>query len=108
MIDWDAMLTRDNGNETRQPAPSDSDDHKRGQCPKILARQQAGDDRRRCSECANLAAHGLCLASHRGEIQAGHTYRPTVALLRRCEAFSPLPSDCDQRPGRERWPELGR
>lgn len=72
----------------------------------IAARERAGDDRRRCTECGNLAERGACLAAHRGEIKASRSYAPIRELLRRCEGFAPLDTDPDPRPGRERWPGL--
>ncbi len=47
------------------------------------------NDRRPCSECANLAQNGLCLAAKRGEIIAGNFYRPVDHILRRCDGFTP-------------------
>ena len=66
------------------------------------------DDRRRCDQCANLTAGGLCLAARRGEIVANRNYEPVRDLPRRCEGYAPRPDDPDRRPGRERWPELIR
>ena len=68
------------------------------------------DDRRRCTDCRNLAENDLCLAAWRGELTSGliarryHPARPKQ--LRRCEAYAPRPDDPDQRPGSERWPGL--
>lgn len=64
------------------------------------------DDRRRCTQCLNLASNGRCLAAARRDIIASRTYAPVPDLLRRCEGFKPLASDPDQRPGRDRWPGL--
>jgi hypothetical protein len=65
------------------------------------------DDRRHCTECANLTARGLCLAARRGEVMASRrTYHPVDHIPRRCEGYAPGPNDTDRRPGRERWPYL--
>ena len=64
------------------------------------------DDRRHCTECANLTASGLCLAARRGEVMAGRAYHPVDHIPRRCEGYAPGPNDADRRPGRERWPNL--
>lgn len=108
MIDWDALLIREEPAETTAAVESDAPKAPPQLCPDILARQQDGDNRRRCTECANLATHGVCLAAYRGEILASRTYHPVVTLLRRCEGYKPLPIDCDQRPVSERWPGLIR
>lgn len=63
------------------------------------------DDRRICSQCANLAGR-LCLAARRGEIVASRSYKPIRNLPRRCEGYAPGATDVDRRPGRERWPRL--
>lgn len=64
------------------------------------------DDRRHCAECANRTLGGLCLAARRGEIAARRIYKPLDNIPRRCEGYAPKAGDPDQRPGRERWPEL--
>jgi len=64
------------------------------------------DDRRYCTECANLTANGLCVAARRGEVMASRTYHPVDHIPRRCEGYAPGPNDTDRRPGRERWPDL--
>jgi hypothetical protein len=64
------------------------------------------DDRRRCTDCANLTPAGRCLAAQCGDVVATRNYMPIVDLPRRCEAFAPLPGDPDQRTGAERWPGL--
>lgn len=69
----------------------------------IAAREAAGDNRRRCTECGNLNERGICRAAERGEVVAGRSYTPIRDLLRRCEGFVPLPTDPDQTPGREKW-----
>lgn len=63
------------------------------------------DDRRHCSQCANLSA-GRCLAAWRGEIKAAKLYRPLDDLPRRCEGYIPKANDPDQRTGTQRWPTL--
>ena len=74
--------------------------------PGIVSPERAGDDRRRCGECGNLATNGRCLAAARRDIVANRGYTPARDWLRRCEGFKPLPGDPDQRPGRDRWPGL--
>jgi len=64
------------------------------------------DDRRRCEQCANLTARGLCLAAQRGEINASRIHEPVRDLLQRCIGYMPKATDTDQRTGRERWPGL--
>ena len=64
------------------------------------------DDRRRCAQCANLTAGGLCLAARRGEITASRNYEPSRTLPRRCEGYAPGADDPDRRPGGERWQGL--
>jgi len=62
------------------------------------------DDRRRCSQCANLTRSGRYLAARRGElVGAAGRYSPLPDLPRRCEGFQPQPGDPDQRLGREKW-----
>lgn len=61
------------------------------------------DDRRRCNQCANLTARGLCLAARRGEILASRNYEPVRDLPCRCDGYLPGPSDPDRRAGRDRW-----
>jgi hypothetical protein len=64
------------------------------------------DDRRACTQCANLTGRGLCLAARRGEIVASRSYEPIRDLPRRCEGYMPGGDDTDRRPGQERWPGL--
>jgi hypothetical protein len=64
------------------------------------------DDRRTCTQCANLTGRGLCLAARRGEIVASRSYEPIRDLPRRCEGYMPGVDDADRRPGLERWPGL--
>ena len=75
---------------------------------RLRRRYPADDDRRHCACCQNLARSGLCLAARRGEIEASESYHPVDNMPRRCEGYSPLADDPDQRPGRERWPGLKR
>lgn len=63
------------------------------------------DQQRTCSQCANLIAL-RCQAAKRGEIVASRDYEPIRDIPRRCEGYAPGADDPDQRPGRERWPEL--
>ncbi len=74
-----------------------------------LAERSPDDDRRTCTDCANLSPQkGRCLAAWRGEgpNHAGREYHPITDLLGRCESYRPLASEADQRTGAERWPEL--
>ncbi len=64
------------------------------------------DDRRTCTQCANLTGRGRCLAARRGEIVASRNYEPIRDLPRRCEGYMPGVEDADRRPGQERWPGL--
>lgn len=53
------------------------------------------DDRRRCTECANFAQGGRCLAAWRGQLErTARQYRPVPDLLRRCEGYAPTASSC--------------
>jgi hypothetical protein len=63
------------------------------------------DDRRTCTQCANLAGR-RCLAAKRGEIVASRNHEPISDLLQRCIGYEPMSDDPDRRPGRERWPGL--
>ena len=74
-----------------------------------LAERDPDDDRRTCTDCANLSPHkGRCLAAARGEGpgHAGREYHPKADLLRRCEWYMPKLSEADQRSGAERFPNL--
>ncbi len=64
------------------------------------------DDRRACTQCANLTGRGLCLAARRGEIVASRSYEPIRDLPRRCEGYMPGANDADRRSGEECWPGL--
>ena len=112
MIDWDGMLSALEAPPPaalpkvgQRPAANESADAPAG-LPGIDAPERAGDNRRRCAECRNLASNGRCLAVARRDIIASRNYAPVPDLLRRCEGFKPLASDPDQRPGRDKWPGL--
>jgi len=107
-IDWDALIpvkpaekeaeagAGETALQADKPAPDAG----------IVAREGEGDNRRRCTECRNLGERGVCLAAQRREIVASRSYAPVRDILRRCEGFAPLPTDPDQRHGRDRWPGL--
>ena len=112
MIDWDSML---HGDDDRPPvlieagqdaAPAIEAATPAAGLPGIVSPERIGDNRRRCAECGNLAGNGRCMAAARRELVASRTYAPAPDLLRRCECFKALPSDPDQRAGRDRWPGL--
>ena len=112
MIDWAAMLHEGDARATVPPeaeqgrSPVIEEANPPAGLPGIDAPERAGDNRRRCAECGNLATNGRCLAAARRELVASRNYAPAPDLLRRCEAFKALPNDPDQRPGRDRWPGL--
>ena len=65
------------------------------------------DDLRPCLLCRNLARSGRCLAAWRGELRAARDWEPTFpGQPQRCIGYDPKADDPDQRPGRERWPEM--
>ncbi len=66
------------------------------------------DDRRTCSQCANLRQRVCAIANpERGALViASQGYRPDPGRLVRCEGYAPSASDPDQQPGAERWPGL--
>jgi hypothetical protein len=64
------------------------------------------DDRRCCSQCLNLRGRACTIARPGGLVSANLGYRPAIATLQRCAGYLPNTTDHDQRPGRERWPEL--
>ncbi len=66
-------------------------------------------DQRPCSACTNLR-DGFCLAARNGELKhLSHGYSPAEPdRPRRCFGYRPKLEELDQRPGRERWPELAR
>lgn len=64
-------------------------------------------DLRPCLWCRNFTRSGRCLAAWRGELRAARDWVPTFpGLPQRCIGYKPPPDDPDQRPGRERWPEM--
>jgi hypothetical protein len=64
-------------------------------------------DLRPCLLCRNLSPSGRCLAAWRGELRAARDWGPTFPEQpQRCIGYAPKADDPDQRPGRERWPEL--
>ena len=64
-------------------------------------------DLRPCLWCRNLSPGGRCLAAWRGELRAARDYSPANPdLPQRCIGYRPAADDPDQRPGRERWPEM--
>jgi hypothetical protein len=112
MIDWGSMLAGDAAPAATSPAVSPAKlaapELRTGKsvCAIILARERAGDDRRRCDECGNLASHGLCLAAYHREIKASRRFMPIQDMLQRCKGFAPLPGDPDRRRGKDKWPGL--
>jgi hypothetical protein len=86
------------GSLLARPSPN------QGPTPELM---DALGDTRPCTWCRRMASSGRCLAAARGELRAARDYEPTdPAQARRCIAYQPLSIDPDQRPGRERWPEL--
>lgn len=111
-LDWDALLSAGKAPapaalaEPGQEPAANEGAPAPARLPDIGDPERAGDNRRRCAECGNLATNGRCLAAARRDIIASRTYAPAPDLLRRCEGFKPLPGDPDQRPGWDRWPGL--
>jgi hypothetical protein len=65
------------------------------------------DTRRTCRQCRNLARNGRCMAAGRGELPlTSSRYEPFTDRLERCIGYLPGPDDPDQRPGKERYPNL--
>jgi len=66
------------------------------------------DDRRTCRQCLNLRGRVCSIAKpERGAlVVANQGYQPAPDTLQRCAGYLPNATDTDQRPGRERWPEL--
>ena len=66
------------------------------------------DDRRTCSQCANLRQRACTIAKpERGAlVVANPVYRPDPARLLRCAGYAPMASDPDQRSCAELWPGL--
>jgi hypothetical protein len=101
MLDWDKLLPAHPAPAT-QPSTTITDEPALNH--DIVARQRDGDNRRYCTECGNLGTdRGICYAAQRGEIVTNRSYTPVRDILRRCEAFKPLPSDPDQTLGRDKW-----
>jgi hypothetical protein len=65
------------------------------------------DDRRFCTQCANLVDE-RCQAARLGEIAASRNYTPLCDIPRRCAGYLPGAFDTDRRSGRERWPGLAK
>ncbi len=103
-IDWDELLPPKSSEPTEKTATGGVTEQDQSAIDAdIAAREAAGDDRRRCTECGNLTEVGICLAAQRGDIVASRGYSPIRELLRRCEGFSPRPTDPDQTPGSVKW-----
>lgn len=110
MIDWDGMLQ---GGNARPPVQSEAGQdaalatwEASAGLPGTASPDRTGDDRRRCLDCAKRAANGRCMAAAKGELVASRSYTPNADCFQRCKCFAPLPSDPDQRAGRDRWPGL--
>ncbi len=111
MIDWDGMLSKAAAQPPALPEPGQETTPAReanapAGLPGIDDPARAWDNRRRCAECGNLASNGRCLAAARRDIIASRNYAPAPDWLHRCKGFKPLLNDPDQRPGRDRWPNL--
>lgn len=66
------------------------------------------DNRRRCTDCAELV-RGQCRAAARGELpHAARSYAPIADRLHRCLSYRPGPEDTDRRMGYERYPGMAR
>lgn len=76
--------------------------------PSEIAQEQFRDDRRKCSQCANLRRRVCMVARPGGLVSANLGYRPQTETLQRCAGYLPNLNDTDQRAGRERWPYLER
>ena len=61
------------------------------------------DERRTCQQCVNLTPRGMCLAAHRGEINASRSYSPLTTIPMRCKGYAPNSADRDKRSGMARW-----
>lgn len=109
MIDWDALLPTTSptvpASDAPQPEPIPQPD---GIDECAAAPWLDGDNRRRCTTCGDLNERGLCLAAYRGEIVASRSYTPIRDRLHRCEGFTPLPDDPDQRTAWDRWGTIYR
>lgn len=69
-----------------------------------MAAEQRLDDRRRCTDCANLAQSGKCMAWQDAGAMRG--YAPVQDQPKRCEGYAPGPDDPDRSHGMKRWPGL--
>ena len=64
-------------------------------------------DLRPCQWCRNFTRTGRCLTAWRGELRAARDWVPTFpGMPQRCVGYKPSSDDPDQRPGRERWPDM--
>ncbi len=106
MIDWGAMLPPPGAAETVAETLPASEAPPIAPAapglPLLDSREDRWGDLRPCTACANLRHDGRCLAAVRGEIAAVRTYSPCPDIPRRCDGFSPLPDDLNERAGRER------
>lgn len=68
-----------------------------------LPERDPDDDRRTCTDCANLSAIGRCRTP---PFAAKRDYCPISDALQRCARFTPRPDEADRRIGAERWPSL--
>ena len=65
------------------------------------------DDRITCAACTHFTPPG-CRACRQGLFSfRARDHQPDPERLHRCFNFRPLEQDPDQRPGAERWPDLG-
>lgn len=65
------------------------------------------DDRVACAACAHFTPPG-CRACRQGLFSfRARDHYPDPERLHRCFCYRPLQQDPDQRPGDERWPDLG-
>jgi hypothetical protein len=87
---------------------SEMGDFQKTDIPDLTAVLDEFDDRRHCRDCDNLTQGGRCLAAWRGEILATSHYHPVDDWPRRCEGYAPKAHDPDQRPGKQRWPGIGK
>ena len=62
---------------------------------------------RSCDSCVNLTATQTCFAAARGKLDfVSGSYRPYIHALRRCIGYQPKFDLCDDRTGRDLWPEI--
>jgi hypothetical protein len=66
------------------------------------------DDRRTCSQCANLRQKVCSIAKpeHGALVVANRGYRPDPLWQLRCVGYAPLAKDSNQQTGAKRWPGL--